>query len=76
MSAGGVARRRGLSVRKPILKKEMGESGRGGPRASEVIPFTRPLGPRGGFRFRVAVVCGALLKLSGRHGADGRVRRV
>lgn len=46
---------------------------------SEVIPPTqlsRPPGPRVGFRFRVAFLIGALLKLSGRHGAFGRVRRL
>lgn len=79
MAARGAARRRSPSTREPIPRKEMGENGRGNSEKSEVIPLTllpRPPGPQADFRFRVAFLSGALLKLSGRHGAFGRVRRL
>lgn len=79
VSARGGVRRRGLSARQPILKKETEENGRAAPgnRKSFLLPASPARPGRGvGFRFRVASLCGALLKLSGRHGADGRVRRV
>jgi hypothetical protein len=85
-AARGVARRRGPvrrrspSTRQPILRKDTEENGRANFGKSEVIPppprLSRPPRPQAGFRFRVAFLRGALLKLSGRHGAFGRVRRL